>query len=162
MELLPFGKIHSKEDLFDALEQVKKEYAPAETIFMQPVYVALKEFLFSETGTIIREMDMAGQLYKELPFTVGLSADQIDADSQNQEIVVVQGVIDACGESEDGLWLFDYKTDYISPGEERVLLDRYEKQMLYYKLALEQMMQKKVSHIYIFSFTLNKFIRVKI
>ena len=45
MELLPFGKIHSKEDLFDALEQVKKEYAPAETIFMQPVYVALKEFL---------------------------------------------------------------------------------------------------------------------
>ena len=72
----------------------------------------------------------------------------------------MQGVIDACGEAEDGLWLLDYKTDRIFPGEERVLLDRYEKQMLYYKLALEQVMEKEVKYIYIYSFALKKFLRV--
>lgn len=162
MELLPFGHIYTKKELFDALEQIKNQYLPARTISMQQVYRVLEEFLFSETGTKIREMDQKGKFYREIPFTVGLPANLIDPDSISREMVVVQGVIDACGESEDELWLLDYKTDRILPGEERVLLDRYEKQMLYYKLALEQVMQKKVTHIYIYSFALKQFLPVKL
>lgn len=160
MELLPFGEMNSKKALFDALELIKKKYPPATTISLKPVYESLEEFFFSDNGEVFREMDRNGCFYKELPFTVGLPANVIEPDSENQEIVVVQGVIDACGEAEDGLWLLDYKTDRIFPGEERVLLDRYEKQMLYYKLALEQVMEKEVKYIYIYSFALKKFLRV--
>ncbi|MFR9001201.1 MAG: hypothetical protein ACLVIY_13285 [Anaerobutyricum soehngenii] len=50
------------------------------------------------------------------------------------------------------LWLIDYKTDQIEEGEEQQLLDRYGNQMLYYKAALEQILEKRVSEIYLYSF----------
>lgn len=77
------------------------------------------------------------------------------------ERIIVQGVIDACGEDEEGLWLLDYKTDYVRAGEEEKLLDRYKIQMLYYKTALEQITHKKVAHSYIFSFSLGKYLEVR-
>lgn len=160
MELLPFGRISTKKELFDALDHVREQYPPVDKISLKQVYASLEEFFFSKIGEEFRKMDQKGHFYKEVPFTIGLPASVIAPDSENQELVVIQGIIDACGESEEGLWLLDYKTDFILPGEERVLLDRYEKQMLYYKLALEQVMRKDVKYIYIYSFPLKKFLRV--
>lgn len=153
MEQLPFGKIHTKKDLFDALQQIEKEYPACEKISMKRVYRGAEEFLFSDIGEKVRRMDREGTLRKELPFTVGLPAGDGDR-------IVVQGVIDACGEEEDGLWLIDYKTDWISEGEEGLLLDRYKMQMVYYKTALEQILSKKVTHSYIFSFALGRYLEL--
>ena len=153
MEQLPFGKIHTKKDLFDALQQIEKEYPACEKISMKRVYRGVEAFLFSDIGEKVRRMDREGTLRKELPFTVGLPAGDGDR-------IVVQGVIDACGEAEDGLWLIDYKTDWISEGEEGLLLDRYKMQMVYYKTALEQILSKKVTHSYIFSFALGRYLEL--
>ena len=153
MEQLPFGKIHTKKDLFDALQQIEKEYPACEKISMKRVYRGVEAFLFSDIGEKVRRMDREGTLRKELPFTVGLPAGDGDR-------IVVQGVIDACGEEEDGLWLIDYKTDWISEGEEGLLLDRYKMQMVYYKTALEQILSKKVTHSYIFSFALGRYLEL--
>lgn len=153
MEQLPFGKIHTKKDLFDALQQIEKEYPACEKISMKRVYRGAEAFLFSDIGEKVRRMDREGTLRKELPFTVGLPAGDGDR-------IVVQGVIDACGEEEDGLWLIDYKTDWISEGEEGLLLDRYKMQMVYYKTALEQILSKKVTHSYIFSFALGRYLEL--
>ena len=153
MEQLPFGKIHTKKDLFDALQQIEKEYPACEKISMKRVYRGAEAFLFSDIGEKVRRMDREGTLRKELPFTVGLPAGDGDR-------IVVQGVIDACGEAEDGLWLIDYKTDWISEGEEGLLLDRYKMQMVYYKTALEQILSKKVTHSYIFSFALGRYLEL--
>ena len=153
MEQLSFGKIHTKKDLFDALQQIEKEYPACEKISMKRVYRGAEAFLFSDIGEKVRRMDREGTLRKELPFTVGLPAGDGDR-------IVVQGVIDACGEEEDGLWLIDYKTDWISEGEEGLLLDRYKMQMVYYKTALEQILSKKVTHSYIFSFALGRYLEL--
>ena len=50
------------------------------------------------------------------------------------------------------------KTDYLRPGQEGILLDRYRTQMLYYKLALEQLWGEKVARIYLYSYSLGTFI----
>ena len=50
----------------------------------------------------------------------------------------------------------DYKTDYILPGEEQRLIDRYHIQLEDYAQALERLLNKKVKEITIYSFTLGK------
>ena len=57
-------------------------------------------------------MDRQGNLRKELPFTVGLPVSLMNADTQAEDTVVVQGIIDICGEAEESLWLIA-----LSPGQ---------------------------------------------
>ena len=179
MELLPFGEIHSGKELFEALRRIEETYPSCSRVSMKAVYRGLERFLFSPVGEKIRKMDQAHRLRKELPFTVGVTPAFFERLSQwesapkqpspvteaymdrDPERIIVQGVIDACGEDEEGLWLLDYKTDYVRAGEEEKLLDRYKIQMLYYKTALEQITHKKVAHSYIFSFSLGKYLEVR-
>ncbi len=160
LELLPLGKINTEKELFDALEQIKEQYPPMKKISGKLLYRYAKEFLFSEIGTQIRKYDLIGKVKKELPFTIGIPADMVYDAQGEEEFIVVQGIIDQCVETEDGLWLIDYKTDHVKKGEERVLLDRYQGQMLYYKTALEQITKKSVIKQLIYSFELAKFIEV--
>ncbi len=161
MELLPFEKIQSEKELFDQLDQLWKMFPDIGIPARKKTYLAVKEFLFSPIGQKLIQMSKEGRLYKEMPFTVGLDASILYPESSGGETIVLQGIIDLCGEEEDGLWLLDYKTDRIEAGEESILLDRYKEQMLYYRLALEQMMQKKVKHTVIYSFALRDFIELK-
>jgi len=74
----------------------------------------------------------------------------------SDERILIQGIIDAYMEEEGGLVLVDYKTDHIGPGEENVLVGRYQMQMDYYERALEQMTGKRVKEKIIYSMTLKK------
>lgn len=71
---------------------------------------------------------------------------------------ILQGVIDLYFEEDDGLILIDYKTDYAKNDEE--LIDKYKQQILLYKSALEIIEEKTVKETYIYSFYLEKFIRI--
>lgn len=78
--------------------------------------------------------------------------DEADSD----ELVLIQGIIDAWFEDEDGAVLVDYKTDRIREGEETVLLDRYRLQLIYYRRALEQITGKTVRQAFLYSLALQK------
>ena len=43
----------------------------------------------------------------------------------SDELVLIQGIIDAYMEEEDGLVLIDYKTDHVVRGRESLLTERY-------------------------------------
>lgn len=161
MEMLPFAKIQTKKQLFDWITDLEQSYPESKQISAKWLYRGIEAFLFSEQGEKIRKMDEAGKVKKELPFTVGLPVSLINQDTEAEDTVVVQGVIDACADMGDHLCLIDYKTDQIKEGEEQQLLDRYGNQMLYYKAALEQILEKRVSEIYLYSFSLKKFISVE-
>lgn len=161
MEMLPFAKIQTKKQLFDWIDDLKQSYPESKQISAKWLYRGIEAFLFSEQGEKIRKMDEAGKVKKELPFTVGLPVSLINQDTEAEDTVVVQGVIDACADMGNHLCLIDYKTDQIKEGEEQQLLDRYGNQMLYYKAALEQILEKRVSEIYLYSFSLKKFISVE-
>ena len=161
MEMLPFAKIQTKKQLFDWITDLEQNYPESKQISAKWLYRGIEAFLFSEQGEKIRKMDEAGKVKKELPFTVGLPVSLINQDTEAEDTVVVQGVIDACADMGNHLCLIDYKTDQIKEGEEQQLLDRYGNQMLYYKAALEQILEKRVSEIYLYSFSLKKFIIVE-
>ena len=160
MELMPFGLVNNKKELKEILTKTIESNGAAKKISPGFVYRGVEHFLFSEIGEKVRKMDAEGRFYREIPFTIGLPVSFVDESTLSEEKVVIQGIIDAYGEDEEGLWLFDYKTDYVRPGQEQLLLDRYRKQMLYYKTALEQLLEQKVVHTYIYSFTLEKYIEV--
>ena len=162
MELLPFGQIQTKKQLFEWIDALKGTYPESEKISAKWLYRAIEAFLFSEIGEKLSQMDRQGNLRKEQPFTVGLPVSLMNTDTQAEDTVVVQGIIDICGEAEESLWLIDYKTDRIKEGEESLLLDRYGNQMLYYKAAIEQILGKRVSESYLYSFSLKKFIPVNL
>lgn len=84
---------------------------------------------------------------REVPFSMSMPA----ADS-SEEIVLVQGVIDCLFETEQGLFLLDYKTDRIYGKYKEgfktakpILAKRYETQIELYSKAVEQITKRKLA-----------------
>lgn len=80
--------------------------------------------------------------------------------AQSEELVLVQGMIDAWIEEEDGLVLIDYKSDRTGRNGEQQLIRRYRIQLEYYKRSLEQITGRQVKEAVIYSFHLGKEIRL--
>ncbi|MBQ9887236.1 MAG: UvrD-helicase domain-containing protein [Lachnospiraceae bacterium] len=99
-----------------------------------------------------------GRLYKEKQFVMGVPAHRIGGEYHGDELILVQGIIDAYFEENGELVVVDYKTDAVKSADE--LISRYKAQLDYYKLALEQITGKKVRDKIIYSFKLNKEIRI--
>ena len=78
------------------------------------------------------------------------------SDRTEEETVLVQGIIDAFYETEEGIILLDYKTDALKPGEEEKLVSRYQEQMILYARALEDMLGQPVAKCILYSFSLGK------
>ena len=111
--------------------------------------------LLSPLGKRMTEAEKNGRLHREQQFMVGIPAQEMEI-AQSDELVLVQGMIDAWIEEADGLVLIDYKTDQVGEGGEQTLILRYRTQMDYYKRSLEQITGKKVKEILIYSFALEK------
>ena len=67
---------------------------------------------------------------------------------------MIQGIIDAFFEEDGELVLVDYKTDRISQAKE--LVQRYDRQLHYYQMALEQLTGKRVKEKLLYSFALGE------
>lgn len=121
----------------------------------------LNHFFASQTGKEMKRAHSTNQLFREQPFVIGVKAKDVVPDTENDSMVMVQGIIDAFYEREDGIVLLDYKTDHLEPGQENVLCKRYEKQMELYARALENITGKKVVKTVLYSFSLEKEISVE-
>ena len=78
---------------------------------------------------------------------------------RGDEPVLVQGIIDLFFEEDGKLVIVDYKSDIVK--EETQLINRYKIQLVYYKKALEQITNKEVSEMIIYSLYLGKEIKVE-
>lgn len=117
----------------------------------------LYEYTKSDLWNELRE---AKEIHKEKPFYINISSKDI-FDLDTNENILVQGIIDLYYiNNKNELILVDFKTDYIKSGEEEVLIKKYSKQLEIYKKALEQSLNKKVEHTYIYSMGLNKCIEL--
>lgn len=119
---------------------------------------SILEFGKSSLITRMREAEKKGLLRREKPFVLGLDVTEVydDINSDMNEKVLLQGIIDCYFQEEDQIILVDYKTDYIKKGEEEILIKRYNKQMEIYQRAIEQITGKKVREKVLYSFTLHK------
>lgn len=159
LELLDLSKVNDYKDLLRELDgmieagKITKE---------DMAKLNLKNiFRYSQSNIAKRVMkaQAAGKLYKEKQFVIGLKAKDIYPDQDSEELVLIQGIIDVYFEEEGELVLLDYKSDIAH--NEKQLLDRYKIQLIYYKKALEQILNKKVKEMVIYSLYLGKEIPVK-
>ena len=111
------------------------------------------EFFKSPLAARMIAAQERGALYKEQPFVLGEKAVE-----GTDEWTLIQGVIDVFFYEEDGIVLADYKTDRVE--SEAQLTDRYKTQLDYYQKAIEQITGKPVKEKYLYSFCLQREIRV--
>ena len=81
------------------------------------------------------------------------------------ENILVQGMIDLYYiNKKDELVLLDYKTDFIPQGaeekEKQILVNRHKAQLMLYKEALENALNRKVDKVYIYFTSLGKEIEI--
>lgn len=115
-------------------------------------------FLSTDLGQRMGEAYRRGELIREKPFMMGVSASELDSKFPEDEMVLVQGIIDAWFIEDDEIVLLDYKTDRVD--DEEILIRRYRLQLELYKRALEAATNKKVKEVYIYSFDLGSVINL--
>lgn len=104
------------------------------------------------------EMKQAKVVEQEKNFYINVKADEIYHNGIEDDILV-QGIIDLYYINQVGeLVLVDYKTDYVQ--NEQELVEKYRVQLDIYKKALEQVYQRNVDRVYIYSTHLGKEIEI--
>ena len=150
-------KDYTKEMLQEVVDDLvyRKVITPLEgkSVNMYKLYSYTKSDLY-------KQLKVAKRVFKEQPFYISLTADEVYGNGLNDSILV-QGIIDLYFIDQAGdVVLVDYKTDYVENGKEGVLVDKYRKQLDIYKRALEQALGKSVDKCYIYSVYLEKLIVV--
>ncbi len=165
MENLDFGRAAEQADgsgLRDILQiQLEEMISCGKMSGDEAAAISLEDigaFLQSDVGGRMRRAALAGQLYRERPFVLGVPANEIRSGYSPQETVLVQGIIDAYFIEGDEIVLLDYKTDQADCAQ--TLADKYRAQLDYYAQALEQLTGRPVKERMIYSFCLREKIRV--
>lgn len=114
----------------------------------------LKKFFES---SLAKRILTSPKVEREYRFIVEISAGDINPeihDELKNQPVVLQGAVDCAFEENGELIIVDFKTDRTNNAEE--LWERYESQLMLYKLALEKCTGKKVNECLLYSFAMNK------
>ena len=116
----------------------------------------LGRFFTSELGSRLTN----GKVLREYAFIDAMDASEWTGlpDSLGREKIMIQGVADCILFESDGAVLVDYKSDRVDSDE--VLIARYHKQLELYKKAVESRFTIPVKECYIYSFHLNRAIKI--
>jgi ATP-dependent helicase/nuclease subunit A len=154
MQHMKLSESVTKEEVRAKIQElVEKEILTTELAVVINIEQIVKFF----TSPIGARLLRAKQVYREVPFSYALQADQL-YDDMEKDPILVQGVIDCLFEDEEGTVLLDYKTDTIEgrfPGfaeAEQVLKERYRVQIDLYTKAIEDIIHRPLNEKYLFFF----------
>lgn len=132
-------------------------------------FAALANFWQSELGQKIRRH--AQRVRRELAFTARFGAmelrglirarTELDASLAGDEFVVVQGVADLVVLLPKEIWLVDFKTDAVAPGELAAKVKHYEPQLKLYALALARIYRRPVTECHLHFLAAAQTVRVE-
>lgn len=111
---------------------------------------SLSELFNSQFAT---RMFNSNHIYREIKVATFVPACDIE-NTEYTDKIMVQGIADCVFEEKGELVLVDYKTDRVDNEEQ--LLDRYKKQIAYYKTAIEKVLKMPVKQAMLYSFCLGK------
>jgi ATP-dependent helicase/nuclease subunit A len=107
-----------------------------------------------------KRMLSSSSVKRETAFNIEIKCTEIykelSVEFYGNETMLLQGVIDCWFETEDGLVLLDYKTDYVPAGGSDLIRERYKIQLDYYTRALERITGEKVVEKYLYLFHNNE------
>lgn len=104
-------------------------------------------------SSLAKRMFNSDQIYREIKVSTFLSANEVYSIDFDDKILV-QGIADCVFEESGQLVLVDYKTDRVK--DENELLERYKKQLTFYKYAIEKTLKMPVKEVMLYSFYLEK------
>lgn len=163
MECYDFASEKSVYEQMEAMEKEEKITADMRALVKEQI---VADFVSSETGRRMALAQRGGALYREKPFVMGFTEEELenygfgvgsntdsceniyektDSDQEKEEqkkvrheedLTLIQGIIDVFWIEKDGIVLLDYKTDRVQQAKE--LIDRYETQLKLYADALER------------------------
>lgn len=163
MECYDFASEKSVHEQMEAMEKEEKITADMRALVKEQI---VADFVSSETGRRMALAQRGGALYREKPFVMGFTEEELenygfgvgsntdsceniyektDSDQEKEEqkkvrheedLTLIQGIIDVFWIEKDGIVLLDYKTDRVQQAKE--LIDRYETQLKLYADALER------------------------
>jgi ATP-dependent helicase/nuclease subunit A len=160
MAFIDFTAIHTENDVKNEIEKLIREGKLSSGDEKVLHTAKLYRFFRSKLGQEMTEAIKKGQCRREQPFVMGVPVREVYHDNPSDETILVQGMIDAYYETEEGLVLIEYKTDHSKAGDEELLIRRYRTQIHFYKKALESIIGITVTRSYIYSFSLNKYLMV--
>lgn len=134
-------------------KQVEAGRIPADDAALVSLHSVLV-FLKSGLAGRMEAADRRGLLYREQPFVMGVPADRIDPAFPADEMITVQGIIDAFFIEENKIILVDYKTDRVQNA--RDLTMRYKTQLNLYAEALERAYRLPVAEQILYSTAFNQ------
>ena len=153
LQKIDFCKTYTEETIKELIQELMASKIINEN---QIRYINTQKILKFIESDLYKELGEAKEVYKEKPFYIYISSNEIYNDETNEKILV-QGIIDLYYiDKNDKLTLVDYKTDYVANDNEQELIDKYKGQLEIYKRALEQALNRKVEAVYIYSTHLDK------
>lgn len=163
MECYDFTSEKSVHEQMEAMEKEEKITADMRALVKEQI---VADFVSSETGRRMALAQCGGALYREKPFVMGFTEEELenygfgarsntdtcenihektDSDQEKEEqekicheedLTLIQGIIDVFWIEDDGITVLDYKTDRVDTAQE--LIDRYTTQLKLYADALER------------------------
>lgn len=158
LELLDLTRIKTRDDLITEMERLVAESRINKEDIKKLKQDYIYRFVTSEVAERMKKAQFLNKLYKEKQFVMGIKAKEVMKDTDSEELILIQGIVDVFFEEDGELVLLDYKSDLVKQEDE--LVKRYRVQLDYYRKALEQMLGKRVKEMIIYSLPLGKEIRI--
>lgn len=158
MELLDFSQDYDMQLLRNEIANMKERKLLTEEMAASVRVEDILKFFESNIGKRMQIATSAQKCVAEQPFVLGMPANIVYPERSSEEMVLVQGIIDAYFEEDGELIVVDYKTDRVTSLQE--LRERYHTQLEYYAEALQRLTGKRVKEKIIYSFALKQEIGV--
>ena len=154
LQKLPLDDEVTLEELMQLLSQLVEDKLITPEVAKEINLDQIKNFYASDLGRkVLKNKD---KVKRELPFAMIIPAGRLfsNVDNDVEQPILVHGIIDGLIELDDEVIIFDYKTDHHA--SEDKLIENYRGQLNLYAMAVESMLNKKVSQKIIYSLDLGK------
>jgi ATP-dependent helicase/nuclease subunit A len=118
--------------------------------------VEVRKLLAFFTSDLGREVKHSPTLRREFKFSLLIPCSEYYPDVEEEERLLLQGVIDCWFETENGLTVVDFKTDRVTQETLPDRAEKYRPQIMAYSRALEEITGKPVTRRALWFFALNR------
>ena len=154
LQFCDFNKITDDE----SFEKEKERLQLSEFISKSDAELVSKQKVLSFIGSdIMQKLLKENECFKEERFLFTMKASEL-LDTDSDEQIIVQGIVDCLFVNDNKAVILDYKTDTVK--DAKTLIDRYKSQLDMYAAATERIKGYEVLAKYIYSFCLEQFIQV--
>lgn len=149
-------------DFVDLVTQMTNEKLLTEELAKKIDCASLAKFYQSDLGK--RIVENSQNVSREFPCSILMPAKRLFKDSANDysinDKILVHGIIDGVIELDEGVIIFDYKTDHITSQNKDELVKKYSGQVNLYAKAIEAIKKKPVLGKYLYFLKNNQAVKL--